>query len=373
MISEGNIDLKNVTKCFGDTVAVNDISLEIGDGEFFSLLGPSGCGKTTTLRMIGGFDHPTSGEIFINGVAIGHTPPYRLDVNTVFQSYALFPHKSVAQNVGFGLKMRNVATRQLEAQVDEFLEMVRLPGYGDRKPSELSGGEKQRVALARALINRPSILLLDEPLAALDLKLRKQMQLELKELQREVGITFVYVTHDQGEAFALSDRIAIMNEGVVCQVGSAAEIYDEPNSRFVADFTGTSNFFDGMLLALEGDRARVRLHNYTEVEFVSGHNRDLREGDAVTIAIRPERIFLTAQPTENFLNRIKGIIRDEVYLGTIIQYTLEASDGMSVIAYQQNLGEEQENRWQIGDSVYLTWQSEHATVFKSDSSMSQSE
>ena len=372
MTPKGNIDLKNVTKCFGDTVAVNSVSLEIGGGEFFSLLGPSGCGKTTTLRMIGGFDHPTSGEIFINGVAIGHTPPYRLDVNTVFQSYALFPHKTVAQNVGFGLKMRNVSKRQIEAQVNEFLEMVRLPGYGDRKPSELSGGEKQRVALARALINRPSILLLDEPLAALDLKLRKQMQLELKELQREVGITFVYVTHDQGEAFALSDRMAIMNEGVVCQIGSASEIYDEPNSRFVADFTGTSNFFDGRLLAIEGDRARMRLHNYSDVEFVGRHNRDLREGDAVTMAIRPERIYLTTQLKENSRNRIKGFIRDEMYLGAIIQYTLEASDGMSVIAYQQNLGEGQENRWQTGDSVYLTWQSEHATVFKSDGSMRQS-
>ena len=361
-MSKGNVTLKNVTKYFGDTVAVNDISLDISGGEFFSLLGPSGCGKTTTLRMIGGFDHPTSGEIFINNTAIGRTPPYRLDVNTVFQNYALFPHKTVSQNIGFGLQMRSVPKRQIEAQVDEFLELVRLPGYGNRKPDELSGGEKQRVALARALINRPSILLLDEPLAALDLKLRKQMQLELKELQRAVGITFVYVTHDQSEAFVLSDRVAIINEGVVCQVGSAAEIYDEPNSRFVADFTGATNFFDGRLIAIEDEGVRVRLHGDSEIEFVGRHNRDLQEGDAVTVAIRPERIFLTTQPTENSLNRIKGIIRDGMYLGTVMQYTVETLGGMSVVACQQNTDGRKENRLQTGDSVCLTWQSENATV-----------
>ena len=365
---KGNITLKNVTKCFGDTIAVNDISLEIGSGEFFSLLGPSGCGKTTTLRMIGGFDHPSSGKIFINDVAIGRTPPYRLDVNTVFQSYALFPHKTVAENIAFGLQMRNVPKREIGAEVDEFLEMVHLPGYGNRKPGELSGGEKQRVALARALINRPSILLLDEPLAALDLKLRKQMQMELKELQREVGITFVYVTHDQGEAFALSDRIAIMNEGVVCQVGSAAEIYDDPNGRFVADFTGTSNFFDGRLLAVEREWARVQLYNCSAIEFVGRHNADLQEDDAVTVAIRPERIFLTPQLTEDSLNRIKGTVRDEMYLGTLIQYTVETLDGLSVVVHQQNVGDVQKNRWQAGDTVYLTWQSENATVMKAGDS-----
>lgn len=363
-MSKGNVTLKNVTKYFGDTVAVNDVSLDISGGEFFSLLGPSGCGKTTTLRMIGGFDHPTSGAIFINETAIGRTPPYRLDVNTVFQNYALFPHKTVSQNIGFGLRMRNVPKSQIEVQVDEFLELVRLPGYGNRKPGELSGGEMQRVALARALINRPSILLLDEPLAALDLKLRKQMQLELKELQREVGITFVYVTHDQGEAFALSDRIAIMNEGVVCQVGSAAEIYDEPNSRFVADFTGTSNFFDGKLISVEGERARVQLRNCAAVEFFGRNSQDLQEGEAVTVAIRPEHIRMTTQTTEDSLNWIKGTIRGEMYLGTGTQYTVEAFGGRSIIIHQQNPGGGKENRWQIGDSVYLTWRSEDANVLK---------
>ncbi len=365
-MSKGNVTLRNVTKCFGDTVAVNDVSLDIRDGEFFSLLGPSGCGKTTTLRMIGGFEYPTSGAIFINDTAIGHTPPFQLDVNTVFQNYALFPHKTVSQNIGFGLQMRRVPKRDIVAQVDEFLELVRLPGYGNRKPGALSGGEMQRVALARALINRPSILLLDEPLAALDLKLRKQMQLELKELQREVGITFVYVTHDQGEAFALSDRIAIMNEGEVCQVGSAAEIYDEPNSRFVADFTGTSNFFDGKVISVEGERARVQSRNYAEVEFFGRHSQDLQEGEAVTVAIRPEHICMTTQTTENSLNWIKGAIRDEMYLGTRTRYTVEAFGGGSVVIHQQISGGGKENRWQIGDSVYLTWRTEDANIMKID-------
>ncbi len=367
-MSKGNISLKHVTKRFGDTVAVDNISLEIGSGEFFSLLGPSGCGKTTTLRMIGGFDRPTSGEIYINGVAIGRTPPYRLDVNTVFQSYALFPHKSVAQNIGFGLRMKNFPKREIEAQVDEFLEMVRLPGYGGRQPGELSGGEKQRVALARALINRPSILLLDEPLAALDLKLRKQMQVELKELQREVGITFVYVTHDQGEAFALSDRIAIMNRGAVCQVGSAAEIFNEPNSRFVADFTGASNFFDGRLLAIEGEWAKVQPNNHSEVTILGRHNGDLQGVQAVTAAIRPERISLTAQPAERSHNRITGTIRDSMYFGTTIQYSVEAFDGTSVVVHQQNPDSGQENRWKSGDSVCLEWRREDVTVLSAGES-----
>ena len=369
-MSKGNVTLKNVTKYFGDTVAVNDVSLDIRGGEFFSLLGPSGCGKTTTLRMIGGFDHPTSGAILINDIAIGSTPPYQLDINTVFQNYALFPHKTVSQNIGFGLEMKNVPKREIGLQVDEFLELVRLPGYGNRKPGELSGGEMQRVALARALINHPSILLLDEPLAALDLKLRKQMQLELKELQREVGITFVYVTHDQGEAFALSDRIAIMNEGVVCQVGSAAEIYDEPMSRFVADFTGTSNFFDGKLVAIEGDRARVQSGNCAEVEFFGRNSKDLQEGETVTMAVRPELICMTTEITEGSLNWIDGTIRDKMYLGTGMQYTVEAFGGSSVVIHQQNSGGGKEKRWQIGDSVYLTWRTEDANVLKIDRSKS---
>ncbi len=246
----GQITLTSVTKQFGDTRAVDNVSLQIEGGEFFSLLGPSGCGKTTTLRIIGGFVYPTSGEVFINGEPMQQTPPYRRPVNTVFQNYALFPHKTVAQNIAFGLQMKKMPKAKTAAEVERFLALIRLPGYGARKPSELSGGEKQRVALARALINQPTILLLDEPLAALDLQLRKQMQLELKTLQRQVGITFVYVTHDQGEALALSDRIAVMRNGKLLQVGTPAEIYDAPRNRFVANFIGTSNFFEGRLVAV---------------------------------------------------------------------------------------------------------------------------
>ena len=252
----GQIILSFVTKKFGDTVAVDDVSLQIEGGEFFSLLGPSGCGKTTTLRIIGGFVHPTAGEVFINGELMEETPPYRRPVNTVFQNYALFPHKTVAQNIAFGLQMKKMPKAEISDAIERSLDLIQLPGYGERKPNELSGGERQRVALARALINEPTILLLDEPLSALDLKLRKQMQLELKALQRKIGITFVYVTHDQGEALALSDRIAVMNEGRILQVGTPSEIYDSPQNCFVADFIGTSNFFEGTLISTDGDLVR---------------------------------------------------------------------------------------------------------------------
>ncbi len=374
-MSKGSITLKAVTKHFGDTVAVDGVSFHIESGEFFSLLGPSGCGKTTTLRMVGGFEHLTSGEIFINDQPTGRTPPFRRDVNTVFQSYALFPHKTVAQNIAFGLQMKKFPQKEIAEQVNQFLELVRLPGYGGRKPNALSGGEKQRVALARALINRPSILLLDEPLAALDLKLRKQMQSELKELQREVGITFVYVTHDQGEALALSDRIAVMNGGKVLQIGTPAEIYDQPNSRFVADFIGTSNFFAGTLVKIDGGWAEVQLQPDAPIRFIARHNGDLREGDAVTVAIRPERIELLfggstpeQQPVEGegTVNQIKGVVRNEMYLGTTLQYTVRTFHETPVIVHQQNTGIGGGNRVQRGDTVYLKWLPENSTILKAD-------
>ncbi|MCA9877685.1 MAG: ABC transporter ATP-binding protein, partial [Thermomicrobiales bacterium] len=237
-----SIQLRDLYKYFGETPAVNGVSLDVRDGEFLTLLGPSGCGKTTTLRMIGGFEHPTSGAIYISGQEMGDRPPYRRPVNTVFQNYALFPHMTVGQNVAYGLEMAGVPRAERQQRVTQALEMVRLPHVENRKPSELSGGQQQRVALARALVNRPSVLLLDEPLGALDLKLRKAMQLELKQLNREVGATFVYVTHDQEEALTMSDRIAVMNEGQILQLGSPEEIYERPRTRFVADFIGQTNF-----------------------------------------------------------------------------------------------------------------------------------
>ncbi len=365
-MSKGNITLEAVTKRFGDTVAVDSVSLQIQSGEFFSLLGPSGCGKTTTLRMVGGFEYPTSGEIYVSDQPMGRTPPFHRDVNTVFQSYALFPHKTVAQNIAFGLQMKKLPKKEIADQVDQFLDMVRLSGYGHRKPNALSGGEKQRVALARALINHPSILLLDEPLAALDLKLRKQMQLELKALQREVGITFVYVTHDQGEALALSDRIAVMNIGKILQVGTPAEIYDQPNNRFVADFIGTSNFFVGTLVKVGGEWAEVQSDLDPQVRFVGRYNGapDFIVGDAITVAIRPERIMLTGKFDGEDVNQINGRIQDEMYLGTTIQYTVLAFDHIPVIVHQQNRGLGNTDRIQRGDVVYMKWLPENATVLR---------
>ena len=249
------VELVNVTKRFpgpggapgGEVLAVDDVTLQIQDGEFYSLLGPSGCGKTTSLRMIAGFEHPTEGEVYIHGKPMGLTPAYQRNTNMVFQSYALFPHMNIERNVGFGLEMKKVSKEEIRQRVGEALDMVRLSGYGPRKPNQLSGGQQQRVALARALVNRPEVLLLDEPLGALDLKLRKEMQLELKNLQKEVGITFVYVTHDQEEALTMSDRIAVMHQGRALQVGSPTEIYERPSCRFVADFIGETNFLNGVV------------------------------------------------------------------------------------------------------------------------------
>ncbi len=376
----GQITLTSVTKQFGDTVAVDDVSFQIEGGEFFSLLGPSGCGKTTTLRIIGGFVYPTAGEVFINGELMAQTPPYRRPVNTVFQNYALFPHKTVAQNIAFGLQMKKTPKAKISDEVERFLALIRLPGYGNRKPSELSGGERQRVALARALINQPTILLLDEPLSALDLKLRKQMQLELKALQRKVGITFVYVTHDQGEALALSDRIAVMNGGKILQVGTPSEIYDAPQSRFVADFIGTSNFFEGTLIRRDNEFAEVALATEPPLKIVGMPNSEVPMNVPVAVAVRPERIDVTTTPPLNSANQLRGTIQDESYLGTTLQYTVQTDYPTPLIVNQQwrgtgaspyststqNVGAHETHRFERGDTVYLQWAPENAIVLKAD-------
>ena len=361
-MSVGQITLTSVTKQFGDTVAVDDVSLEIEAGEFFSLLGPSGCGKTTTLRIIGGFEYPTAGEVSINGKLMAEMPPYRRPVNTVFQNYALFPHKTVAQNIAFGLQMKKATKAEISDAVERSLDLIQLPGYNDRKPSELSGGEKQRVALARALINEPTILLLDEPLSALDLKLRKQMQLELKALQRKVGITFVYVTHDQGEALALSDRIAVMNDGEILQVGTPSEIYDLPQSRFVADFIGTSNFLEGTLIG----ENEISLTTDPPLKIVSIPNDNMSLNTPVTVAVRPERIDLRMTSASDDMNYLRGVIQDESYLGTTLQYTVQTDYATPLIVHQQNTGGTDGHRFQRGDTVYLQWTPENAIVLKSD-------
>ncbi|MDA1190925.1 MAG: ABC transporter ATP-binding protein, partial [Candidatus Poribacteria bacterium] len=320
-LSRGDIELQDVRKTYGEVVAVDSVSLTVEDGSFFSLLGPSGCGKTTTLRLLGGFVYPDSGDIRIGGQSVVNLPPNKRDVNTVFQQYALFPHLSVADNIAFGLQMKKVSRDESRKRVGEAMEMVGLAGYEARKPSELSGGQQQRVALARALVNRPSILLLDEPLAALDLKLRKRMQQELKTLQQEVGITFLYVTHDQEEAMALSNRIAVMHEGLVQQVGSPEEIYERPRNRFVADFIGTSNFLEGKIERDEGERVGVTLVSSGEesphATAWAAKTEGMRVGDRIVASVRPERVLvLDAHGDAPHLNALPGRVVARTFLGT---------------------------------------------------------
>jgi spermidine/putrescine transport system ATP-binding protein len=338
-MAEYAVELRDVVKTFADpgragewVAAVNHVTLQIRDGEFFSLLGPSGCGKTTSLRMIAGFERPSSGEVFIHGQALGKTPPYQRPVNTVFQNYALFPHLTIGENVAFGLQMKGVSKADIGPRVTEALQMVRLPGYEKRKPRQLSGGQQQRVALARALVNRPEVLLLDEPLGALDLKLRKEMQLELKTLQREVGITFIYVTHDQEEALTLSDRIAVMNRGRALQIGPAGDIYESPNCRFVADFIGDTNFITGKIHSRQGDTVSVEIARGVWVEAKSDQPVDV--GQAVTVAVRPEKMHIRSGT--RLPNWFEGRVANVVYIGTDTHYTVSLPGDQLVRVREQN-------------------------------------
>jgi spermidine/putrescine transport system ATP-binding protein len=339
-MAEIAVELRDVVKEFADAgrtsekfAAVNHVTLPINDGEFFSLLGPSGCGKTTSLRMIAGFELPTSGEVFIHGKAMGKTPPYQRPVNTVFQSYALFPHMTIFDNVAFGLQMKGVSKTEIAPRVKEALAMVRLPGYENRKPKQMSGGQQQRVALARALVNRPEVLLLDEPLGALDLKLRKEMQLELKTLQREVGITFIYVTHDQEEALTMSDRIAVMNKGKLLQVGTALEIYEEPNCRFVADFIGETNFVSGSVVSVDTGQAVFDAHG---LRMTAQASPGVQAGMQATLAVRPERVRLSAEKPDDTPNVFQGEITESIYIGTDTHYRISLAPEVSVRIRRQN-------------------------------------
>ncbi|MBN1661057.1 MAG: ABC transporter ATP-binding protein [Anaerolineae bacterium] len=337
------VELVNVSKRFpgpsgaptGEVVAVDDVTLRIGDGEFYSLLGPSGCGKTTSLRMIAGFEHPTEGEVYIHGKPMGLTPAYQRNTNMVFQSYALFPHMNIERNVGFGLEMKKVPKDEIQRRVNEALDMVRLSGYGSRKPSQLSGGQQQRVALARALVNRPEVLLLDEPLGALDLKLRKEMQLELKNLQKEVGITFVYVTHDQEEALTMSDRIAVMHQGRVLQEGSPTEIYERPSCRFVADFIGETNFFDGVVDEQGDGIVWVRVNGSMRV--CAETNESFSPGSQVTVAVRPEKIRLLPEPARGNHNSFRCQVEQVVYVGTDTRFQVSLAESVRLMVREQNL------------------------------------
>ena len=347
------VELSAVTKRFGEFVAVDDLSLNIFEGEFFSLLGPSGCGKTTTLRMIAGFEEPTEGSISVGGDPMRGVPPYRRPVNTVFQSYAIFPHLNVFDNVAFGLRRSGVKGEELHKRVTDACEMVQLSGFERRKPSMLSGGQQQRVALARALVNHPKVLLLDEPLGALDLKLRKEMQLYLKNLQHEVGITFIYVTHDQEEALTMSDRIAVMNEGRVQQVADPPTLYEHPENRFVADFIGQTNVFSGMVESVDGERVTLRTASGEKVEATA---REVEVGQEAHATVRPEKIRLGSEGDNVSTARIRQI----VYLGVSTQYIAELPDGEKLVLYQQNSREE--DHAEVGDEVPVAWDARNCLV-----------
>ena len=332
----GEVQLVDLVKRFSDVTAVAGINLDMPPGEFFSLLGPSGCGKTTTLRLIAGFERPDEGQILLDGVDMAQTPPHKRNVNTVFQNYALFPHLTVADNVGFGLKYQDVSKQEAKKKIADALEMVRLSGFERRRPSQLSGGQQQRVALARALILNPAVLLLDEPLGALDAKLRKALQIELKALQEEIGITFVYVTHDQEEALTMSDRLAVMSNGRVEQIGTPSDVYEEPTTAYVADFLGVSNLMDAEAEGLNADtHAKIKLG---EFELAAGQG-DTDARGAVKIVIRPERVRLEESSGAIGPNRVPGMVERVVYVGSIMQVIVHLAPGQSLQAWVQNTGE----------------------------------
>jgi spermidine/putrescine transport system ATP-binding protein len=354
------IVLERVTKRFGSVVAVDDVSLEIRRGEFFSLLGPSGCGKTTTLRMVAGFETPTSGRILLEGQDVSGIPPYRRNVNMVFQHYALFPHMDVFDNVAFGPRNRRLPREEVRRRVFELLDVVGLRHLARRRPQELSGGQQQRVALARALVNYPSALLLDEPLGALDLKLRRAMQLELKRIQREVGITFVYVTHDQEEALTMSDRIAVMNEGRVEQVGAPAEVYNRPRSPFVATFIGLANLLSGTVERASDERVDVSLRAGGRVA-ASTDGRVFRAGEEVELMLRPERVRVAREePVGGEASRLQATVVDVVFQGAIVRFGLRSGDGTEVVAHVP--AHEVSTVPAPGEPVWVTWEPRNAYV-----------
>jgi len=352
------IRLTELTKHFRDVRAVDSVSMDIRSGEFFSMLGPSGCGKTTTLRMIGGFELPTSGRVELRGRDVTMDPPDKRPVNMVFQNYALFPHLDVAENIAFGLRRKSVDRVQIKQRVGDALDLVHLTGYDRRKPNQLSGGQQQRVALARALVNRPNVLLLDEPLGALDLKLRKALQIELKRVQTEVGITFVYVTHDQEEALTMSDRIAVMQAGKVEQLGTPEELYDRPATPFVADFIGTTNLLHGVVEGLESDSTVVRL---ASGDLCRVATLDRARGQAIDLSLRPEAIRIegrNGEPAGQPADGLAGTVDQVAYLGSAVQYQVSTGGGLvlSVLAGKNG------TRYARGDEVELAWSPSEALV-----------
>ena len=348
--ARGDLKLTNLVKSYGDFNAVDNVTLTIPEGSFFALLGPSGCGKTTTLRMIAGLEEPTSGSIYVGSTDITDMKPYKRPVNTVFQNYALFPHLSIFENVAFGLRRRGI--KDVKEAVDKVLNLVELPHLADRKPNQLSGGQQQRIALARAIVNRPALLLLDEPLGALDLKLRRQMQIELKWIQTEVGLTFVHVTHDQEEAMTMADTIAVMNEGKIEQMGTPTELYDNPKTTFVANFLGQSNLIKGVIESDDGDNHVVNCHG---VKWKLPKNRNHSKDSSVLLGIRPEKLRIFASGTAQSGNQFDGgVITDVSYIGVSTQYQVEMPWKQEIMVFEQN--DDGTPPLDKGDKVVISWE-----------------
>ena len=347
-----------ITRQFGTVKAVDQINLGVRRGEFFSLLGPSGCGKTTTLRLIAGFEEPDRGQVFINGEDVSVLPPFKRKVNTVFQRYALFPHLDVFENIAFGLRRSNTPEATIEKKVRESLELVRLANMERRNVQSLSGGQQQRVALARALVNEPEVLLLDEPMAALDQKLRREMQFELKRIQKTTGITFVLVTHDQDEALTMSDSVAVLNTGHVEQMGTPRDIYDQPSSRFVAEFMGTANFLPVVISRVADGNATVRL---AELEFLVPARQDMTEGSTAEISIRPERLRLTHEADPRG-NSMPGLVTEALFMGACTRFTIEVEGERTITAEHQNLAHTPDPDFVPGDRVWVNWGHSSATL-----------
>lgn len=356
-MSKPIVSIVNVEKIYGENHVVKNMNMNIAEGEFLTLLGPSGCGKTTTLRMISGFEMPSSGTIKVQDERVDKKEPYQRDVNTVFQNYALFPNMNVYDNVAYGLRVKKVPKDEIRKRVAEALKMVQLEGFEKRKTTQMSGGQKQRVAIARAIINRPKVLLLDEPLGALDLKLRKQMQIELKRLQKKLGITFVYVTHDQEEALTMSDRIAVINEGRIEQIDTPREIYEHPKTKFVANFIGETNLLDAMVLEMDEDKAVIG----TEVGKATvsiDPKKKIKVNDGVTVSVRPEHMKFSRTPVDGFT--IKGVVKEQIFVGNLIKMMINLNDATEIRINRFEEGELAE----IGELVYLYWDLSKGIVIK---------
>lgn len=356
-MSKTIVSLMNVDKLYGENHVVKNMNMNIAEGEFLTLLGPSGCGKTTTLRMISGFEMPSSGTIKVQGERVDKKEPYQRDVNTVFQNYALFPNMNVYDNVAYGLRVKKVPKNEIRERVMEALKMVQLEGFEKRRITQMSGGQKQRVAIARAIINRPKVLLLDEPLGALDLKLRKQMQIELKRLQKKLGITFVYVTHDQEEALTMSDRIAIINQGRIEQLAAPKDIYEHPKTKFVASFIGETNLLDAMVLSVDGDKAVIG----TEVgkaTVMIDPKKKIKASDGVAVSIRPENMKFSKTPVEGF--SIKGVVKEQIFVGNLIKMMITLNDGTEIRINRFDVNDLAEN----GELLYLYWDLSKGVVIK---------